>query len=59
MECKQLWDDVIRCGSDDHILVHFIGSIVYMESGLSQVTHQAPLQVIGGQQRLTSVSLLF
>ena len=24
-ECKQLWDDVIRCGSNDHIPVHFIG----------------------------------
>ena len=57
-ECKQLWDDVIRCGSDDNIPVHFIGSIVYVESGLSQVTHQAPLLVIDGQQRLTSVSLL-
>jgi uncharacterized protein with ParB-like and HNH nuclease domain/predicted transport protein len=57
-ECKQLWDDVIRCGSNDHIPVHFIGSIVYVESGLSQVIHQAPLLVIDGQQRLTSVSLL-
>jgi uncharacterized protein with ParB-like and HNH nuclease domain len=57
-ECRQLWDDIVRCGSNDKIAVHFIGSIVYVESGLSQVTHQAPLQVIDGQQRLTSVSLL-
>lgn len=57
-ECRQLWDDVVRCGRNDRIPVHFIGSIVYVESGLSQVTHQAPLLVIDGQQRLTTVSLL-
>jgi uncharacterized protein with ParB-like and HNH nuclease domain/predicted transport protein len=57
-ECRQLWDDIVRCGRNDRIPVHFIGSIVYVESGLSQVTHQAPLLVIDGQQRLTTVSLL-
>ncbi len=57
-ECRQLWDDVVRCGGSDKIAVHFVGSIVYVESGLSQVTHQAPLLVIDGQQRLTTVSLL-
>ena len=57
-QCQQLWDDVLRAGSSDTIAVHFIGSIVYVEQGLSQVTHQAPLLVIDGQQRLTSLSLL-
>ena len=57
-ECRQLWDDIVRCGSSDKIAVHFVGSIVYVESGLSQVTHQSPLLVIDGQQRLTTVSLL-
>jgi len=57
-ECRQLWDDIVRCGASDRIVVHFVGSIVYVESGLSQVTHQAPLLVIDGQQRLTSVTLL-
>lgn len=57
-ECRQLWDDIVRCGKNDLIPVHFIGSIVYVESGLSQVTHQSPLLVIDGQQRLTTVSLL-
>lgn len=57
-QCQQLWDDILRAGSSDTIAVHFIGSIVYVEQGLSQVTHQAPLLVIDGQQRLTSVSLL-
>lgn len=57
-ECRQLWDDIVRCGSSDKIAVHFVGSIVYVESGLSQVTHQSPLLVIDGQQRLTTISLL-
>src|SRR5438270_2071435 len=57
-ECRQLWDDIVRTGGDDAIAVHFIGSIVYIESGLSQVSHQSPLLVIDGQQRLTTVTLL-
>jgi len=57
-QCRQLWDDILRAGSNDNIAVHFIGSIVYVEQGLSQVTHQAPLLVIDGQQRLTTLSLL-
>jgi uncharacterized protein with ParB-like and HNH nuclease domain/predicted transport protein len=57
-QCRQLWDDVIRAGNSESISVHFIGSIVYVEEGLSQVSHQAPLLVIDGQQRLTSVTLL-
>ena len=57
-QCRQLWLDILRAGSNDDIAVHFIGSIVYVEQGLSQVTHQAPLLVIDGQQRLTTVTLL-
>jgi uncharacterized protein with ParB-like and HNH nuclease domain/predicted transport protein len=57
-QCRQLWDDILRAGSSDTIAVHFIGSIVYVEQGLSQVTHQAPLLVIDGQQRLTTLMLL-
>lgn len=57
-ECRQLWEDILRAGRDDKISVHFIGSIVYVEEGLGQVTHQAPLLVIDGQQRLTTVSIL-
>ena len=57
-ECHQLWSDIIRTGSNNAISVHFIGSIVYIEAGLSQVSHQSPLLVIDGQQRLTTVMLL-
>ena len=57
-ECKQLWDDIIRTGSDDNISVHFVGSIVYIEKDDGTVTTWEPLLVIDGQQRLTTVTLL-
>ncbi len=62
-ECRQLWDDIVRTGSDDTIAVHFVGSIVYIEQGLGgpgpvTVTVFSPLLVIDGQQRLTTVMLL-
>lgn len=57
-ECRQLWDDVLRAGSSEAINVHFVGSVVYVESGLSQVTQFSPLLVIDGQQRLTTVTML-
>lgn len=57
-ECRQLWDDIVRSGSDEGVTVHFVGSIVYIEQGQFQVTHQSPLLVIDGQQRLTTVTLI-
>jgi len=57
-ECRQLWDDIIRTGKNDDISAHFVGSIVYIEKGLYQVSSQSPLLVIDGQQRLTTVSLI-
>jgi uncharacterized protein with ParB-like and HNH nuclease domain/predicted transport protein len=57
-ECRQLWEDIIRAGSTKEVDAHFVGSIVYIEKGLYQVTTQSPLLVIDGQQRLTTVTLL-
>jgi len=57
-ECQQLWDDVVRAGKNDKVPAHFVGSIVYVEQGLFQVTNWSPLLVIDGQQRLTTVTLL-
>jgi len=57
-ECQQLWDDILRAGNDDQVNAHFIGSVVYIEQGLYQVTSQSPMLVIDGQQRLTTVSLI-
>lgn len=57
-QCEQLWDDVLRAGKSKSSAVHFVGSIVYVADGLSTVANQAPLLVIDGQQRLTTISLL-
>jgi uncharacterized protein with ParB-like and HNH nuclease domain/predicted transport protein len=57
-ECAQLWSDVLRAGSDHDLNAHFIGSIVHVEKGLSNLTSQEPNLVIDGQQRLTTVTLL-
>ncbi|SFV24671.1 GmrSD restriction endonuclease domain-containing protein [Micrococcus terreus] len=57
-ECAQLWADVIRAGQNDDTNAHFIGSVVYIEKGIYQVSSQSPLLVIDGQQRLTTVTLL-
>jgi uncharacterized protein with ParB-like and HNH nuclease domain/predicted transport protein len=57
-ECRQLWDDLIRAGSDSQVSAHFVGSIVYIEKGLYQVSSQSPMLVIDGQQRLTTLTLL-
>lgn len=57
-ECRQLWDDIIRTGSNDDVSAHFVGSIVYIEKGLFHVSSLSPLLVIDGQQRLTTMALL-
>jgi uncharacterized protein with ParB-like and HNH nuclease domain len=57
-ECQQLWDDILRTGTNDEVSAHFVGSIVYIEKGLYQVSTHSPMLVIDGQQRLTTVTLL-
>jgi uncharacterized protein with ParB-like and HNH nuclease domain/predicted transport protein len=57
-QCRQLWSDMMRAGRDVKVSAHFIGSIVYVERGLSTVTSQEAMLVIDGQQRLTTTTLL-
>ncbi|WMY74895.1 DUF262 domain-containing protein [Buttiauxella selenatireducens] len=57
-QCQQLWDDIIRAGQREDIPAHFIGSVVYIEQGLYQVSSQSALLVIDGQQRLTTATLI-
>lgn len=57
-QCKQLWDDICLAGENEDIKGHFIGSIVYIEEGLSSVSLKSPLLLIDGQQRLTTIILL-
>jgi uncharacterized protein with ParB-like and HNH nuclease domain/predicted transport protein len=56
-ECGRLWNDIMTVGSKN-IPSHFIGSIMYIEKGLYQISKPEPLLVIDGQQRLTTISLL-
>ncbi|WRA79843.1 DUF262 and DUF1524 domain-containing protein [Helicobacter pylori] len=55
-QCEQLWDDIIKIGGNDKMNRHFIGSILYVRNGN---THSSPLLIIDGQQRLTTIMLLF
>ncbi|GAA7907986.1 DUF262 and DUF1524 domain-containing protein [Helicobacter pylori] len=56
-QCKQLWDDIIKIGGNDKMNGHFIGSILYV---LDSNTHSNnTLLIIDGQQRLTTITLLF
>lgn len=57
-QCEQLWNDIVQVAKNKDIPVHFIGSIVYIEKGLYQVSDVPQLLVIDGQQRLTTLSLL-
>ncbi|GHR52708.1 hypothetical protein VN0495_08290 [Helicobacter pylori] len=55
-QCKELWDDIIKIGGNDKMNGHFIGSILYVRG---DDTHSSPLLIIDGQQRLTTITLLF
>lgn len=56
-QCSQLWKDVLNA-NEASIKGHFLGSVVYIEKGIYQVTAMPLLLVIDGQQRLTTISLL-
>ncbi len=56
--CKQLWDDIIKTGGNDQMNGHFIGSIVFVHDGI-YTTNYNELLIIDGQQRLTTITLLF
>ena len=55
--CEQLWQDVVRVGTDVIAKGHFIGSVVYIaaEDNSAGVTRWL---LIDGQQRLTTITLL-
>ncbi|GAA8294080.1 DUF262 and DUF1524 domain-containing protein [Helicobacter pylori] len=57
-QCKQLWDDIIKTGGNDQIEGHFIGPIVFVHDGIYTTSHNE-LLIIDGQQRLTTITLLF
>lgn len=56
-QCRQLWNDIVRSAKDENVKGHFVGSIVYIERGLYQISSVPQLLVIDGQQRMTTLTL--
>ena len=54
-QCRQFWYDIYQAGSQKDMGGHFIGSVVYVKD---TDAFNAPLLVIDGQQRLTTLTLL-
>lgn len=57
-QCEQLLRDILRISDSQDIHGHFVGSVVYFQESLHNVSDVPQLQVIDGQQRLTTVTLL-
>lgn len=59
-QCKQILQDIIevglKSGGDD---THFIGSIVFIHDGVYTSSDVKQLVIIDGQQRLTTMTLLY
>lgn len=58
-QCKQLLDDILEVGSNKKMNAHFIGSIVYVHDDVYQTSRIKELTVIDGQQRLTTLTLIY
>ena len=57
-QCKQLLEDIYRVATNDKIIAHFIGSIVFIHDDV-YTTGTKELVIIDGQQRLTTITLLW
>ncbi len=58
-QCKQLLDDILEAGTHKKMNAHFIGSIVYVHDDVYTVTRIKELTIIDGQQRLTTLTLVY
>ena len=58
-QCKQLLDDILEVGTNKRMNAHFIGSIVYVHDDVYQTSRIKELTVIDGQQRLTTLTLIY
>lgn len=57
-ECKVLLSDIVSVGTKNEG-THFIGSIVYIHEGIFNISDVKELVIIDGQQRLTTISILY
>ncbi|MDR0520691.1 MAG: DUF262 domain-containing protein [Planctomycetaceae bacterium] len=58
-ECLQLLEDILAVGSNEKRSGHFLGSIVYIKHGNTTIGSVQEYAVIDGQQRLTTLTLIF
>lgn len=59
VQCQQLFRDILEVGRNDDQGAHFIGSIVYVHDDVYAASGLTELTVIDGQQRLTTLTLLY
>jgi len=57
-ECKLLLNDIISVETDNRG-THFIGSIVFVHEGTYSTSEVKELVIIDGQQRLTTINILY
>jgi uncharacterized protein with ParB-like and HNH nuclease domain len=58
-QCKQLLDDILEVGTSGRMNAHFIGSVVYVHDDVYTSSRIKELTVIDGQQRLTTLTLIY
>jgi uncharacterized protein with ParB-like and HNH nuclease domain len=58
-QCKQLLDDILEVGTSNKMNAHFIGSVVYVHDDVYTSSRIKELTVIDGQQRLTTLTLIY
>lgn len=58
-QCKQLLDDILEVGTSSKMNAHFIGSVVYVHDDVYTSSRIKELTVIDGQQRLTTLTLIY
>lgn len=58
-ECEQLYNDIIEAAVNPSINAHFVGSVVYLHDDVYSTTGPKYLTVIDGQQRLTTLTLIW
>lgn len=57
-QCSQLFNDILKVGNDNLSSGHFIGSVVYFQESIYNITDVPQLLIIDGQQRVTTVCLI-
>jgi uncharacterized protein with ParB-like and HNH nuclease domain len=58
-QCRQLLTDILITGANEKINAHFIGSIVYIHDDVYSASGIRELSIIDGQQRLTTITLIY